>query len=226
MLTKNNNLFQQTKRRIFGELLQEAKVKTPTSWVEVHHSSKDLLFTYESAGLVMSLNGGGSIDAQHPDVQQAEQLVTAIVNQGGIVIDGGKQSGVMAAAKAAVGKSVGVIFPEIRAEARPGTQVIVNSPTPRVELLATCAPVIVIFRGGLGTFQVLMRAIVHITNRRYHPEQLAQLVFVNDYWIGLLSTMVNLGTIPQNFITELHFFHAVSQIIDQLPSAPKQKKNP
>lgn len=224
MPLKSRGLYQQTKRRIFGELIKEAKVKTPTSWVDIHHSSKELLFTYESAGLILSLNGGGTIDAKHPDVHQAEQLVTAVINGGGIVIDGGKRSGMMAAAEVAEGTSVGVIFPELRAEARSGPQAIVNSPTSRVELLATCAPVIVIFRGGLGTFQVLMRALVHISNRRYHPEQLVQLVFVSDYWIGLLSTMVNLGTIPQEFIAELNFFHDASQIIDQLPSSSKMKK--
>lgn len=127
-----------------------------------------------------------------------------------------------AAAREAGNAYAGIIFPELEKEATGhGAQIIVNSPAPRVELLATCAPVIIIFRGGLGTLMVLMRAIVHLRNRAYHPEQLPQIVFVSNYWLGLLSTMMNMGSLPREFLAELKYFDRAEQIIKQM--TPLQK---
>ena len=215
-------IWKQKKRRIFGELITEATVRSKASWVAVHRSSKELLLTYESRGLVVSLYGGGELPADHPEIKTAVALATWVAGHDGIVMHGGRGSGIMEAVSVAAGKlCLGVLFSEIRGEAvKQGDNAVVNAPTPRIELLGTCAPVIVIFRGGLGSFQVLMRAIVHVRNRKYHPEQPPQLIFVSDYWIGLLTTMMNLSVLPREFLTELHFFHVLDDITKLIPSNP------
>ena len=215
---KFEGIYSKKKWRTIGTILKDGEIKRDQSWLAIHKSSKEEMVTYESEGLVVSINGSGTIETDHPHSQGAAQLAQYTIDQGGIIINGGRNSGVMAASSAvAKENSLGILFPEIQNEASQyGQQIMVNSPQPRVELLATCTPIIVVFRGGLGTLQVLMRAIVHIRNRKYHKEQAPQLVFVSNYWIGLLTTMMNLGTIPREFLAALNFFDAPDQITGKL----------
>lgn len=215
-----STLFRQRKRRVFGELIKEAEVTNSNAWVTLHRSSKELLLTYESKGLVVSLNGGGGVETSHPDATHAATLAQAIVEAGGVVLNGGRSKGIMETATEAAGKNVlGVIFPELKSEMiKFGATAVVNAPTPRIDVLGTCAPIIVVFRGGLGTFQVLLRAIAHLKNRKFNPEQSPQMMFVSEYWVGLLSSMMNLGVLPREFLTELKFFSRAEQIISAMPA--------
>jgi predicted Rossmann-fold nucleotide-binding protein len=213
-------IYAERKRRVLGEVMKEAEVKSQNAWLRIHGSSKELLVTYESKGLVVAINGSGSLELGHTVCREASLLAEYIKKQGGIVLNGGRNTGVMEATSCAAGdQSLGVIFPEIEKQANKyGMKMMVNAPTPRIELLGTCAPIMVIFRGGLGSLMMLMRAIVHTRNRVYHPEQPPQLVFVSTYWIGLLNTMLNLGCLPREFLTELNFFDNADKIIEKIPS--------
>lgn len=223
MVIKKNDslprLYVKRKRRTLGELLQGANVKNSHSWVSIHRSSKDLLTTFESEGLVVSINGSGTLSPDHPANKEAAAVAAAVIERQGIVINGGRSTGIMqATAKIAGDNLMGIIFPELKDQiTKKGKFAIINSPTPRIELLATCAPIVVIFRGGLGTLMILMRAIAHLRNHRFHPDQPPQLIFVSNYWIGLLTTMMNMGALPQEFLSELKFFVRADQVIKQLP---------
>ena len=174
---KFDNILDRTKRRLIGDLIKPGEIKTENTWVHIHKSSKDDLLTYESSGLVVALNGSGTLPMEHAQCKEAGDLSRAIIGKGGIIINGGRSAGIMATSSiSADKKSMGIIFPELDKESLiKGSKVIVNSPQPRIELLATCTPVIVIFRGGLGTLMVLMRSIVHLKNRKFHPDQLSQM---------------------------------------------------
>lgn len=213
-------LFAQKKWRTLGQVVREAEVKNANAWVHIHRSSHPDLVTYESRGLVVSINGSGSIPADHPQCQEAVALTQYIMEQGGIILNGGRNSGIMEASSRAAGEhAIGVIFPELKKEESAyGVKAIVSSPTPRIELLAVCAPVVVIFRGGLGTLMALLRSIVHMRNRPYHPELPPQTIFVSNYWIGLLTTMQNLGCLPREFLAELKFFDQATHIYQRLPT--------
>lgn len=219
-MTNPKDIYQKKKRRILGEILQKGESKSSNAWVSIHGSSKEYLLTYESEGLVVAINGSGTIKADHPQSQDAAKITEYVVNKGGLVINGGRKSGIMeASSKVGKEKSLGIIFPELEKEAsKYGPIAKVNAPTPRIELLGTCAPIIVIFRGGLGSLMMLMRAIVHIKNLKYHhPALPPQLVFVSNYWIGLLTTLMNMGTIPKEFLAELHFFGSAEEVIKKIP---------
>ncbi|PIY96972.1 MAG: hypothetical protein COY66_02265 [Candidatus Kerfeldbacteria bacterium CG_4_10_14_0_8_um_filter_42_10] len=211
-------IFQKKKRRLLGEIIKEVELKSAKAWVSIHGSSQEYLLTYESEGLVVSINGSGTIKADHPQAQDAARITEYVVANGGIVMNGGRKSGIMeASSKIGKENSLGIVFPELEKEiSKYGPRVVVNAPTPRIELLATCAPIIVIFRGGLGTLMMLMRAITHINNRKYHPEQLPQLVFISNYWIGLLQTLMNMETLPREFLAELEFFSSADEIIKKI----------
>lgn len=213
-----DNLFIKKKRRILGEIMREAELKSSHAWVYIHISHKDELMTYEGSGLVISVNGSGSLELDHTQCREAAKLAAWTAEQGGIVLNGGRNAGVMAASTAAAPKqTIGVIFPELESGAnKKGSLVMVNSPQPRNEVLATCAPVVVAYRGGLGTFQVLMRAIVHLRNREYHAEQPPQLLFISNYWIGLLNAMMQLGTLPREFVKQIYFFSSTADVITTL----------
>jgi len=217
-LPLKKELYIKKKRRLMAKLMKGGEIKDGSSWVSVHGSSKELLATYESSGLIVSINGGGSLKEDHPVCQQAEVLSEYIIDKKGIIINGGRYAGVMKASyKIAKDRCLGVIFPELKKETpKEAKLVMVDSPQPRIELLATCTPVIVVFRGGLGTLSVLLRAIRHTKNRIYHPEQPPQLVFVSNYWIGLLQILLNLGCLPREFLTELNFFNQAEDIINLL----------
>lgn len=218
-IVKPEELYARKKRRLLGEAISTATARHSHGFAAIHESHKDELITYESEGLVVAISGGGSLEQSHTQCQEARALVGTIVKSGGIIINGGRPGGIMGATtSAAQGKSIGVVFTELKKEIDGTSPVaMVNSPQPRNEILATCAPIIVVFRGGLGTFQVLMRAIVHLKNREYHTEQPPQLLFVSNYWIGLLNTMMNLGTLPKEFVTQLHFFNSAADIINTIP---------
>ncbi len=219
MTGKLTGIYEVKKRRVLGELLKSGELKNTNSWLSIHASSKEHLLTYESKGLVVAISGSGSLPLEHPQSHEAAVLSSMIVSQGGLLLHGGRSTGIMqAVAQAVPKKSMGVVFPELEKEVDPGVlAVTVNAPQSRIELLATCAPIIVLFRGGLGTLMVLMRAIVHLRNRVYHPEQFPQLVFVHNYWIGLLTTMMNMGSLPREFLAELNFFDRADQIIGKIP---------
>lgn len=214
--------FAQKKWRTLGQVVREAEAKNANAWVQIHRSSHQDLVTYESRGLVVAINGSGSLHADHPQCQEAVALTEYVMGQGGVILNGGRNSGIMEASSRAAGEhAIGVIFPELRKEASAyGAKAIVNSPTPRIELLAVCAPIVVIFRGGLGTLMALLRSIVHLRNRPYHPELPPQTIFVSNYWIGLLTTMQNLGCLPREFLAELNFFDQAAQITKRLPAVP------
>jgi len=217
--TSLQSLYDKTKRHVLGTLESRAEIKSTNAWLAIHQSSKDYLITYESSGLVVAINGSGTLGLEHNQCKQAAEATAYIVSQGGVVLNGGRNSGIMkASSDASHGKVIGVVFPELKAESSDkGVLAVVGDPHPRIELLSTCAPIMMIFRGGLGTFMGLMRAIVHLRNRSYHPDQLPQMVFVSTYWIGMLTTMMNLGVLPKEFIQELHFFDHVDEIIKKIP---------
>lgn len=219
-MKEHKDIFIQKKRRIIGEILQDAEIKNDNAWLHIHRSSKDDMVTYESKGIVVAINGSGTLPMDHVQCQEAALLARHVVGQGGIILNGGRSSGVMAASSTVAEEHcMGIIFPEIQKEANDkGVKVIVNSPQPRIELLSTCAPIIVVFRGGLGTLMGLMRSIVHIKNREYHSDQLPQQVYVSNYWIGLLTTMMNMGTLPREFLAKLNYFNTANEIINKLPS--------
>lgn len=208
------------KRRILAEVLTPGRLSNGTSTVSIEASSKALLGTYQSRGLVVSINGSGTLQPGHPVIEEARRLATFVAAHDGILLHGGRDSGIMqAVAETAGTQSLGIIFPELEHQQAQGeATVVVNSPTPRIELLATCAPVIVIFRGGLGTLMVLMRAIVHLRNREFHPAQPPQLVYVSNYWVALLTTMMNMGALPREFLTGITIFERADQIVRALPT--------
>ncbi|MFA6097988.1 MAG: LOG family protein [Patescibacteria group bacterium] len=219
-MSEKNNYYLRKKRRVIGDIIQAAEVKNEKAWVAIHKSSKNEMATYESQGLIVSINGSGTLNTSHPDCLEASRLADYIARQGGIIMNGGRSSGIMEASSKMAGKnSLGIIFPEIKKEINSyGEKAIVNSPQPRNELLATCAPAIVIFRGGLGTLMVLLRSIVHVKDMKYHPLQLPQIIFVSNYWIGLLTALLNMGTLPREFLVTLNFFDKAEQVIEKLPA--------
>ncbi len=216
-------IYNEKKWRVVGKIVKEAEVKNGNSWLRISKSSREEMVTYESKGLVASINGSGSLKQDHPQCQQAEQMGKFLMEQGGIVMNGGRSSGIMeSSSKAAGDNSLGILFPEIEKENNSyGSKVVVSSPQTRIELLATCAPLVIVFRGGLGTVMVLMRSIVHLKNRKYHAQQLPQMVFVSNYWMGLLHTMMSLGAIPSDFLASLIFFSTAQDIIKRLPKQNK-----
>ena len=211
---KEQTFYVQRKRRVLGKIIQPVDLKTSESWVSIHASSKELLMTYESNGLVISINGSGTLSPDHHQCSLARDIAAFVVLKNGILINGGRSSGIMkASSESAPKNSIGIVFSDIAKEANEhGEKVVVGDPNSRIELLATAAPIVVVFRGGLGTLMVLMRSIVHLNNRRFHPDQSPQMVFVSSYWIGLLTTMMNLGTLPKEFIQQFHFFDKAEQI--------------
>lgn len=218
--TRMNKYFAKKKRRVVGESLQEAELKRANGWVRIHASSKTQLLTYESQGFVTAINGSGSLDIAHSQCKEARQLAEYVAQQGGIVLTGGRNGGIMeSASMGAQEKSVGIIFPELKpASTHRSLLSIVNAPPARTELLATCSPFIFVFRGGVGTLMILMRAVVHLHNRRYHPEQPPQALFVSQYWIPLLSSMKSMGCLPAEFLKEIQFFDTAASATKILSS--------
>ncbi|MFA6525539.1 MAG: LOG family protein [Patescibacteria group bacterium] len=216
----SKEMYIKKKRRTVGEMLQPAEIKNTNAWLSIHGSSKEFLLTYESEGLVVSINGSGTLKLDHTQCQEAAKLTEYIMAQGGIVMGGGRNSGIMeAVSQVAKDNSMGIIFPELaKDKTKYGKIVITNAPTPRIEVLATAAPVIVIFRGGIGSLMMLMRAITHFNNRKFHPKQPPQMVFISNYWVGLLQSMINMGAMPKEFVQDLHVFSTAEDIIKQIPS--------
>lgn len=214
-------LLAKRKRRSFGEVKQRQEVRCEHAWVSIHPSSKELLMTYESEGLVVCINGSGSLEQTHVQSEEAGLLAQEVVKRGGVVLNGGRKTGIMGSTtKAAKGAVLGVVHEQIAtANEQAGVpKIVVSKSSSRNELLATCAPVIVIFQGGLGSTQQLIRAIVHVNNVQQEDDQLSHLLFVSTYWYPLLETLVNMGSIPREFLKDVFFFHRYEEVVEHLPS--------
>ncbi|MFA6511980.1 MAG: LOG family protein [Patescibacteria group bacterium] len=222
-MATSGNLYDLRKRRFFGEVMQEAEIKREKAWAHLHKSSKELLGTFESEGLVVSINGGGEdMPMNHPHAEDAKKLAATIVELGGIVLNGGRKKGIMQASSKGGGQNViGVLYPEIdeKKQRMKHEYAMVNSPSQRIEILATCPPIMVIFQGGIGTLQQLLRAVVHLHDHQYHPEQLPQMVFISNYWTPMLQTMVNMRALPAQYMENVQFFASADEVIAQLPKA-------
>jgi hypothetical protein len=44
------------------------------------------------------------------------------------------------------------------------------------------------------------------------------MVFISNYWVGLLQSMINMGAMPKEFVQDLHVFSTAEDIIKQIPS--------
>ncbi|MFH1598166.1 MAG: hypothetical protein ABIB97_03795 [Patescibacteria group bacterium] len=219
-MTHAENLFAQRKVRVLGKIDQEAEVKNTKSWVTVHDSSKAFLITYESKGLVVAINGGGGLKLDHPAALDGIALAKAVVDWGGCVINAGRDTGIMkAVAEEVKDKCLGILYTEQKPHAnKVGPKAIVNMPAPRVELMAISPPVVVIFQGELGTFQILIRSVVHMINKKITKEESApQQVFVSSYWIPILDTLINIGVFKREYLSEINFFSTADEIIAKIP---------
>lgn len=218
-----NEIYAQRHRQVLGSVKKNISASNTHGQLSISSDLKDQLITFNSLGLVVSINGSGSLPLEHRQTQLAVELTEKIIEQGGLIINGGRSSGIMeATARVAGDKCVGLLFPELTKEhSSKGVMCEVNNPHPRVEILATCAPIVVVFRGGLGSLMVLMRAIVHMRNKEYHPQEPPQMLFISNYWIGLLSAMMNLGALPKEFLKEINFFENTEDIISKIPLPKK-----
>lgn len=215
-MIKPDELYAQRKVRVLGKVEQKAETRNTAAWVTIHDSSKTFLLTYESKGLVVAINGGGGLKASHPAVQDGVALAKAVVEKGGCVLNAGRDTGIMqAVAEEVKDKCLGVLHAGQKAEANKfGPKVVVNMPAPRVELMAVSPPIVVVFQGGLGTFQILIRSIVNLTAQ---DANLPQMLFVSSYWIPLLDTLCNLGIFSRKYLEQVYFFSSAEDIIAKIP---------
>jgi len=219
-MANQQELFVQRKVRVLGQVEEKAEANNDNSWVTIHDSSKNFLLTFESKGLVVAINGGGGLKADHPAVKDGVALAKAVVDWGGCVLNAGRDSGIMkAVAEEVKDKCLGVLYSAQKPEANQhGPKAIVNMPAPRVELMAISPPVVVIFQGALGTFQILIRSVVNhinkiISEEKGEPQQL----FISTYWIPILDLLVNIGVFKREHLKGINFFSSADDILAKIP---------
>jgi len=201
-----------------GAISRTVRVVNTHGSISVGRSERAGMFKFKSAGLVVAFNGGGDEPKDTPAYIDASEISRAIVRAGGIVLNGGRNTGIMQATGEVAGKMcLGVNFPEQIKKAKAhnfGTRLVVH-PLTRLALLTWCPPIVIVYSGTLGTFHELINALVGIKNQSLYGITAPQL-FISQYWKNALSEHVKSKVIPKSYLNDVVFFSDRRTVLKQL----------
>ncbi|PIR97507.1 MAG: hypothetical protein COT91_01055 [Candidatus Doudnabacteria bacterium CG10_big_fil_rev_8_21_14_0_10_41_10] len=201
-----------------GTCDKAVRVKNRRGWVKIRGSKTSGMLEFLSSGLVVAFNGAGDEPNGSPAYKDAFRLSRAIVDRGGVVLNGGRNTGIMQATGEAAGKAcLGVNFAEQVKKNKAhsyGTRLVIH-PLTRLAILTWCAPVVVIYGGSLGTFHELVNALVAVKNHSLYGFAKPKL-FINEFWRKPLLQLIKSGIIPRSYIADCEFFSKSKDIIKQI----------
>lgn len=197
-----------------GKVLSEAECKAESGSVIIRVGS-DGYVEVVLDGLVVSMCGGADLHEGNPIWDEILKLSGALAERGGVMINGGGQSGSMVATTRAFPEhTLGVICPPMTGNPY-GPKAVVEDRLTRVGVL-TKIPVIIVFEGGVGTIEEWGRALREIKNSYADNTGAAAKVFLHNYWKKTFDAMWAARAIPKRIMDHVQFFVTADEVMRQL----------
>ncbi len=174
--------------------------------------------TFSLHGLVVTFNGGADVNEDDALFADAEKIARSIVQRGGIVMNGGRNGGIMeATCRGARDHCLGILFQEQTDRcSQYGQKVIVNSPTTRLEILSSFAPHIIVYPGNIGTLQELVFGLITRKNSILYGVNHAPHLILHVSWREILDFLVHKERIKKQYVDNTVYFHTADDIIPLL----------
>lgn len=212
-----NNLNNFREVVLLGNVDKEIHLRNHEAKIDITKNRQTGTFTFKTVGLVASFNGGSSLNKTHILCKESRELAKLIVGQGGIILNGGRSTGIMGATSRGAGKfSLGVIFSE-QAKLKKGNthnnNIIVNDFETRLKILTTCPIFIIFYYGGIGTLHELTNAIVEIKKYHFFNKKNPPRLLLHKSWKVILNFLLNKKIIKKEYLTGVQFFNKPSEAI-------------
>lgn len=208
----------ETVAELYGGIDREVDLANTHACLRISHGSKPGTIKWESDGLIVSFNGGGDVTRNSPTYRDSADLAKSVINAGGLVLNGGRHSGVMQATAEASGEhGLGIVFPgQVKKDVvnTHGQKLVVDSPITRLALLTNLPSTVVVYEGQIGTLHELINAIVAVKNTQYCLP--APKIIASAKWRESLETLGKQGVIPDKYIKAVQFFGSTDEARKEL----------
>jgi predicted Rossmann-fold nucleotide-binding protein len=219
--------FKDNKKKIYRHLTIYDKINKSVflqnSQAEIYltQNQKSHRIEFCCSGLVVAFNGGGEIGESNHLFRQSGQVAKEIIMRGGLIMNGGRNSGIMEATSRAAGKfSVGINFKEqsgLGLTNNHGQTIFVGSHQTRLTLLTCAPPMVIIYPGSTGTLQELVSCLVAIKNNIKYGLPMP-IVQIHHSWKKVLNCLVNTRVVSSDHLAPLKYFKSAKDILRTLPS--------
>lgn len=200
-----------------GTCDKEVSIRNRNGWVKIRRTKSGAL-EFSCSGLIVAFNGGGDEPKDSIVYKDAYKLSRAIVDSGGLVLNGGRNTGIMLATGQAAGKMcLGVNFAaqvEKNKAHSYGKRLIVH-PLTRLAILTWCPPIVIVYKGGLGTFHELVNALVAIKNQALYG-LVTPKIYLSQFWRKPLLACVKAGVLPRPYVNAVVFFNNSDDVLKKI----------
>lgn len=208
----------ETVAEIYGGIDRPVDMSNTHARLRIGPGDKPGTIKWEASGLIVSFNGGGNVSTDSRTYQESTELSAATVNAGGLVLNGGRHTGVMEATAAGAGEhGLGVVFPEQITQGvvnRSGQKLAVDSPMTRLALLTNLPSRVVVYEGAIGTLHELVNAMVAVKNIQYGLP--APKIYAAKKWRETLDKLAKDGMVPKKYIEAIRFFGSTEEAKKEL----------
>lgn len=197
-----------------GTVLKEGEVRNGSNIVAVVKGVTSGEIQVRAEGLVVATCGGDNLSQGDRLCLGAEKLAMGVSEIGGVLINGGEDSGIpLAITNVAQNITLHVVCPYYNA-VRFGTKAVVNSYRTRKDVL-TVMPVVVVFPGKVGALDELVSClgwIKSLSQQRATPPTL----WAHSYWWDVLELLYKKGAVQDYVWQQIQVFNDTSEIVRSL----------
>lgn len=197
-----------------GTVIHEGQVQNGSSIVAIMKGVASGEAEIKTAGLVIAISGGGNLPQSDPICYEAQKLATGVAARGGVLVNGGENSGTMlAVTEVEPDITLGVVCP-YHESIHFGAKAVVNSYQTRKTIISIM-PIVVVFPGQVGTLDELIMAIGWIKSLSKQNTESPKL-WVHKYWWDVLDLLHKKGAIQDNVWDRINRFSEVDEILNTL----------
>lgn len=208
----------ETIAEIYGGIDRQVDMSNTAARLRIGPGDKPGTIKWESSGLIVSFNGGGDVRADSATFRESAELSAAIVQAGGLVLNGGRHTGVMESTAAGAGEhGLGVVFPEQITKGvvnKHGEKLAADNPITRLALLTNLPSRVVVYEGGIGTLHELVNAMIAVKNTQYGLP--APQILAAENWRKPLEGLAEQGVVPKKYLEAIKFFGTTEEAKQEL----------
>lgn len=197
-----------------GTVIHEGRVENAHGLVAIMKGVTTGEVEVKTNGLVVAIVGGGNLPQGDPVCFEAQKLATGVATRGGVLVNGGENSGTMLAVTEVEPKiTLGVVCP-YHEPIHFGIKTVVNSYQTR-KLILSVMPIVVVFQGQVGTLDDLIGCIGWIKSLQKQNTEPPKL-WVHKYWWDVLDLLNSKGAIHEHVWDKIHRFTEVDEVLATL----------
>ncbi|PIY96832.1 MAG: hypothetical protein COY66_02805 [Candidatus Kerfeldbacteria bacterium CG_4_10_14_0_8_um_filter_42_10] len=210
--------FKKKTTTINGFINKNILIKNSAAFLSIKAGRKKGTVDIAVSGLAVAFNGGGDVKEKDPEFKESYQAAKEIVKRGGIVISGGRNTGIMEAVSRGGGKyGLGINFPEQVKQGKASVygHKLVTDPITRMIILTSCFPYVVVYCGAVGTLHEFMNGIIALKNHNLYGLP-APKILVHAFWKETINHLAKRGILDKGYLKQLHFFQSSLNVVKLL----------